>query len=49
MTLFDTLMLLIEKGRTDGLAAKVEKLHNGGKLTDEEYEKLMELLMEVAE
>lgn len=49
MSLFETLMFLITRGKTDGLADKIDKLHVGGKLTDEEYEKLMELLMEVAE
>lgn len=35
---------LIELGRTDGLAKRVDLLYTLGKLTDEEYKELVELL-----
>lgn len=44
MTLFDTLMFLISKGKTEGLSIKIEKLYNGNKLTQDEYETLTESL-----
>lgn len=44
MSLFETLKLLIIRGKTDGLSAKIESLYKGGKLTQEEYETLMALL-----
>ena len=46
MSLFETLMFLITRGKTDGLAAKAEKLYTGGKLTEEEYKTLTEMLAE---
>ena len=46
MTLFETLMFLITRGKTDGLAEKADKLYAGGKLTEEEYEALTALLAE---
>lgn len=44
MTLFDTLKFLIDRGRTDGLEDKINKLHNANKLSDEEYENLISML-----
>ena len=35
---------LIELGRTDGLANRIDLLYTLGKLTDEEYKELVELL-----
>lgn len=35
---------LIELGRTDGLAKRIDLLYTIGKLTDEEYKELIELL-----
>lgn len=49
MTLFDTLNFLIDKGRTEGLEDKINRLHNANKLTDEEYETLISMLNPVEE
>lgn len=46
MSLFETLKFLIERGKTEGLAAKAEKLYKGSKLTEEEYNTLTEMLTE---
>lgn len=44
MNLFESLKFLIDRGKTDGLSAKVETLYTGGKLTQEEHETLTALL-----
>ena len=42
--LFRVLMRMIEKGQTEGLAEKIDVFYATGKLTEEEYEKLVEAL-----
>ena len=42
--LYRTLMRLIEKGRTEGLAEKIDIFYAAGKLTDVEYNDLVAAL-----
>lgn len=42
--LYRTLKRLIEIGRTDGLEAKIDVFYAAGKLTDDEYDELIEML-----
>ncbi len=42
--LFRTLKNLIEKGRTDGLAEKIDIFYAAGKLTETEYTELVAML-----
>lgn len=42
--LYRTLRRLIELGRTEGLAEKVDVFYAAGKLTESEYNELVELL-----
>ena len=44
--LYRTLLRMIEKGLTDGLAEKIDIFFAAGKLTEEEYAHLTELLAE---
>lgn len=44
MTLFETLMFLISRGKTEGLITKTEALFVGNRLTEDEYETLMAAL-----
>ena len=45
--LFRTLKKLIEAGRTEGLEEKIDIFYAAGKLTDEEYTILIEMLHNV--
>ena len=42
--LYRVLSRLIERGQTEGLAEKIDVFYAAGKLTDEEYSRLVELL-----
>lgn len=42
--LYRTLKRMIERGNTDGLAAKIDIFYAAGKLTDAEYAELVKLL-----
>lgn len=42
--LYRTLKRLIELGRTDGLETKIDVFYAAGKLTDDEYDELINLL-----
>ena len=42
--LFRTLKKLIEAGRTDGLEEKIDIFFAAGKITEEEYNTLIEML-----
>lgn len=42
--LFRTLKRMIERGNTNGITEKIDIFYAAGKLTDEEYQKLMILL-----
>ena len=42
--LYRTLKRLIEIGRTDGLEDKIDVFYAAGKLTDDEYNELIEML-----
>lgn len=42
--LYRTLMKMIEKGMTDGLAEKIDIFYATGKLTDAEYTDLVSML-----
>lgn len=42
--LFRTLQRMIERGQIDGLAEKLDIFFSAGKLTKEEYNKLVKLL-----
>lgn len=42
--LYRTLKRLIEKGNTDGLAEKIDIFFAAGKLTESEYNELVEML-----
>ena len=44
--LYRTLLRMIEKGLTDGLEEKIDIFFAAGKLTEEEYTHLTELLAE---
>lgn len=44
--LFRTIKRLIEKGQTEGLEAKIDIFFAAGKLTEEEYNILIEMLGE---
>ena len=44
--LFYVLKAMIDKGKTDGLEHKIDIFYAAGKLTDEEYNILIELLKE---
>lgn len=46
-TLAKVLMALIRKGQTEGLENKIDIFYAAGKLTDEEYETLIEALRNV--
>lgn len=43
-TLAKVLMQMIVKGRTDGLEEKIDVFYAAGKLTDDEYNTLMDAL-----
>lgn len=45
MTLFETLQFLISKNKTEGLLTKIETLYMGNKLTEKEYETLINALV----
>lgn len=47
--LFIVLKRLIEKGQIDGLAERIDVLYAVGKLTDAEYNTLINMLEEVVE
>ena len=42
--LYRTLVALIRKGRTEGLAEKIDIFYAAGKITDEQYVELLEML-----
>jgi hypothetical protein len=42
--LYRTLLRLIERGQTDGLEEKIDIFFAAGKLTADEYQKLIDLL-----
>ena len=42
--LYRTIKALIAKGRTEGLAEKIDVFYAAGKLTDDEYNELIGLL-----
>ena len=42
--LYRTVKALISKGKTDGLAEKIDVFYAAGKLTESEYNELTELL-----
>lgn len=44
MSLFDTIMFLISKGKTENLLNKVEIFYNNDKLTKEEYDIIINFL-----
>lgn len=44
MELYNTLKLLIERGRTDGLTERIDVLYALGRLESEQYQELMGLL-----
>lgn len=44
MTLFDTIMFLISHRKTNNLLNKIEILFNNNKLTEEEYNTLIQYL-----
>nr|DAL51664.1 MAG TPA_asm: Short C-terminal domain [Caudoviricetes sp.] len=46
MMLYRTCKRMIERGATDGLEIKMDIFYAAGKLTDEEYQELTELLKE---
>lgn len=43
-TLFKVLKRMIEKGQTDGIEEKIDVFYAAGKLTDEEYNMLIDML-----
>ena len=43
-TLYKLLKSMIQKGKTEGLEEKIDVFYAAGKLTEEEYESLMEML-----
>lgn len=43
--LYRTLLRMIERGQTEGLAEKIDALWVAGKLTDDEYYELTGLMM----
>ncbi len=47
--MYSLIMKLIEKGKTDGLVEKANKLYLFGQLTDEEYTDIMERLSVINE
>ena len=49
MTLFETLMFLISRGKTEGLITKIEALFVGNRLTEDEYKILTEALNQNAD
>ena len=49
MTLCNTCKRLIKRGRTDGLAKKIDIFYAAGKLTDEHYAELTGMLAEKKE
>lgn len=46
MALYNTCKRMIERGRTDGLAKKIDIFYAAAKLTDEQYAELTEMLTE---
>ena len=42
--LYRTLKRMIERGQTDGLEAKLDIFFAAGKLTEEEYQELLDML-----
>ncbi len=44
--LYRTLKRLIERGRTEGLEEKIDVFYAAGKLTEEQYNELIEMLKE---
>ncbi len=42
--LYRTLVALIRKGRTEGLAEKIDIFYAAGKITDEQYMELVDML-----
>lgn len=46
--LYRTLVALIRKGRTDGLAEKIDIFYAAGKLTEEQYMELVDMLTKEA-
>lgn len=46
MALYNTCKRMIERGSTDGLAEKIDIFYAVGKLTDEQYAELTEMLTE---
>lgn len=46
MVLYRTCNRMIERGSTDGLAEKIDIFYAAGKLTDEHYAELTEMLNE---
>ena len=44
--LYRTLKRLIERGRTEGLEEKIDVFYAAGKLTEEQYSELIEMLKE---
>ena len=44
--LYRTLKRLIELGRTEGLEEKIDVFYAAGKLTEEQYNELIEMLKE---
>lgn len=43
-TLFKVLKRMIEKGQTEGIEEKIDVFYAAGKLTDEEYNMLIDML-----
>lgn len=46
--LYRTLKRLVERGQTEGLEAKLDIFYAAGKLTEEEYQELLNLLHQAA-
>ena len=46
--LYRTLVALIRKGRTDGLAEKIDIFYAAGKLTEDQYMELVDMLTKEA-
>ena len=46
LVLYRTCLRMIDRGSTDGLAEKIDIFYAAGKLTDDEYKELTELLAE---
>ena len=44
MMLYRTLKIMIERGKTDGLAEKIDIFYAYGKLTEDEYKELTEMI-----